>query len=210
MKPNDRERFAALITDALAFYRRDTSKFALNVWWQACQAFDFEQVAKALTAHAMDPEQGRFPPMPADIVKQLQGTRTDRSLLAWGKVLDAIQRVGAYQSVAFDDGIIHAAIEDLGGWVALCKGEMKDLPHVERRFCESYRAYAARGDVQFPPSLPGVHQLENGLNGRKSAPPVLIGRPERAAEVLRLGVPAPKTQITRNAAEAVAGLLGRA
>lgn len=208
MTPADRERFAQLITDALAFYRRDTSRFALDVWWQACQAFDFEQVSKALTAHAMDPEQGRFAPMPADIVKHLQGTRTDRSLIAWGKVLDGMQRVGAYETVCFDEGLIHAVIEDMGGWVKLCRSELTELPHVQRRFTETYRAYAARGAVQFPPLLPGAHDAGNTLRGYSSAKPVFIGDPQRASEVFRLGVAAPKTQITSAAgALALPGVL---
>lgn len=196
MTPSDRKQFAQLITDVLVFYRREPTKFTLDVWWQACQGFDYEQVTKALTAHAMDAERGQFCPMPADIVKQLQGTRTDRSLVAWGKVLDGMQRVGAYSTVCFDEGLIHAVIEDMGGWVKLCRSDLSELPHVQRRFAETYRAYAVRGDVQFPPSLPGAHDAGNALRGFESVAPVLIGNPQRAAEVNRLGIAAPKTQIT--------------
>jgi len=196
MNQSDKSSFAGLLSDAMAFYGRNVSDFALGVWWEACERFSFEQVSKALTAHAMDPEHGQFPPKPADIVRVLQGTRSDRALVAWGKVLDAMQRVGAYQSVVFDDGLIHIVVEDLGGWPAICQGEMENLPHVERRFCESYRAYAARGDQTFPALLPGVHQLQNGIAGKRQAPPMLIGNPDRAAEVLRLGSTGPKTQMT--------------
>lgn len=196
MQDSDRGKFSQLMSDAMAFYGKNVSTFALGVWWEACRNFSLEQVAKALTAHAMDPEQGQYQPKPANLVKALQGTRTDRSLIAWGKVLVAMQRVGAYTSVAFDDPVIHAAVEDLGGWAAICRGELNDLPHVERRFCESYRAYASRPDVAYVGVLPGVHQLENGLRGKESAPPILIGDPERAAAVMRNGGSAPKTQMT--------------
>lgn len=195
MIDSDKERFVRLLTDALAFYRRDLSKFALSVWWQACQSFDFEQVAKAITAHAMDPEKGQFAPMPADIVRQLQGTHTDRSLMAWGKVLDAIHRVGAYQTVVFDDGAIHAAIEDMGGWVKLCRSNTDELPHVQRRFTETYRAYARRPDIAFPPKLIGAHEAENALAGRRVAAPMLVGDAERAKQVMRLGSETGRTAI---------------
>ena len=98
MNASDKRAFKDLITQAMAFYRQDVSTFSLGVWWSACEAFSLEQVGKAFTAHATDAERGRFAPMPADIVKHLQGTQTDRSLMAWGKVLEGIQRVGAYQS----------------------------------------------------------------------------------------------------------------
>lgn len=203
MQPTDRAGFKTLMTDALAFYRRDLSAFALSVWWQACQSFDLEQVSKALTAHAMDPEQGRFAPMPADIVKQLQGTRTDRSLIAWGKVLDAAQRVGAYTSVCFDDGLIHVAIEDVGGWVALCRSSMDELQFMQKRFCESYRAYTTRGPVEYPRLLPGAHDQDNAVKGYSAKPPVLIGDPERAQSVLLGGSDMPKTRITHIASQLV-------
>ena len=210
MHATDRAAFRDLLADAMAFYRRDVSTFALSVWWQACQSFDFEQVAKALTAHAMDPERGQFAPMPADIVRQLQGTRTDRSLVAWGKALDAMQRVGAYTSVAFDDGVIHAVIEDMGGWVALCRTTMDELPFTQKRFCDTYRAYASRGDVTYPGLLVGECDANNALKGYRTNPPALIGNPERAKAVMQGGSSQPKTLITHviDAAESGVRRLG--
>lgn len=197
MKPQDRAAFAAYMTDVLAFHKQDATKFALNVWWQACQPFDIEQVQKALSAHTMDPDRGQFPPMPADIVRRLMGTTKDRALIAWGKALDAMQRVGAYQSVVFDDPVIHAVIEDLGGWIKVCRGELGDLGYTEHRFCESYRAYASRPvPTEYPALLVGCHELDNRTAGRRVAPPVLVGDPAKAADVLRLGGTGPKTQLT--------------
>ena len=71
MNPADRGEFARLLTDALAFYGKDVSRFALDVWWQACQPFTLDQVSRALTRHAMDAERGQFAPKPADLVRQL-------------------------------------------------------------------------------------------------------------------------------------------
>jgi hypothetical protein len=178
----------------MAFYRRDVSKFALSVWWSACEPFDMEQVAKALTAHAMDPEQGRFPPMPADIVKQLAGTKTDRAIIAWGKAYGAISAVGGYSSVAFDDAVIHAVIEDMGGWPKFCVTMLDELPFVQKRFCETYRAYVTRGDVPYAAVLSGVHAINNARFDRPSKP-VLIGDPIKAASIAT-GPSIPRAQIT--------------
>lgn len=196
MKANEKRQFMELMTDAMAFYRQDVSTFALSVWWQACERYELEQVAKALTSHAMDPERGQFPPKPADLVRVLQGTQTDRSLIAWGKALDAMQRVGAYQSVCFDDPAIHAAIEDMGGWPKLCRSTSDELPHVQRVFCQTYRAYSGRGDFSYPARLVGVHEAENALAGQRTAPPTLIGSPEKAKQIASGGSMLPKTQIT--------------
>lgn len=196
MTDQDKREFKELITSVLAFYRQDASTFALQVWWAACEHYDMEQVRRALNAHAVDPERGQFAPKPADIVKALAGTKTDRARVAWGKAFDAMQRIGAYRSVAFDDPVIHAVIEDLGGWTKVCRSDMEELSHLERRFCEAYRAYSGRPDMAFPAKLIGEFEAINRHEGRKVAPPVLIGDPQKAADVLRLGGTGAKTQFT--------------
>lgn len=204
MNTSDKKAFGELLADVMALYRRDVSSFALGVWWDALAGFELAQVAKAFSAHAMDPEHGQFPPLPADLVRVLQGTRTDRSLIAWGKVLDAMQRVGAYQSVIFDDGAIHAAIEDVGGWVQICRSDVDELPFLQKRFCDAHKAYTARPDLRYPSHLVGDHEATNALNGKPVTPPTLIGDAEAALRVLRTGVDGPKTAIT--AGEAAADL----
>jgi hypothetical protein len=194
MKPTDRKAFQSLLTDAMAFYRQDVSTFALSVWWEACSGFEMEQVTKAFTAHAMDPERGQFAPKPADVVRLLQGTHVDRSLVAWGKVLDAIQRVGGYESVAFDDPAIHAAIEDLGGWPLMCSGEMKDLPFLQKRFCDAHKAYSLRPGTPYPPVLTGRFEAGNRIAGLPIAAPTLIGSREAALKVIAGGSTAGRTE----------------
>lgn len=201
MAPTEKSKFIEVLSGVHDFYGKDLSKFAMAVWAQACEAFDVEQVTKALSAHLMDPERGQFMPKPADIVRQIQGTSTDRSLMAWGKVMDACQRVGAYTSVCFDDGLIHAVIEDMGGWIKLCRGSTDDLPFTQKRFCDTYKAYAARGEANYPAMLPGEFHLNNAVRGYATEPPVLIGNPEKAQRVLKSGCAAPKTQITHVTSE---------
>lgn len=189
MTDADKPAFGALLTDALAYWRQDVSEFTLRVWWDGCRSFDLEQVGRALSAHAADPERGRFPPMLADVVKHLLGTQADRSLIAWGKVYAAAHAVGAYSSVAFDDAAIHAAIEDMGGWVQFCSSTEHELPHLQRRFCELHRAHSARPGV-YPPRLIGRHEQDNHSTGR--APPdgeltALVGDLARCREVIAQG-----------------------
>lgn len=173
MHPNDKANFYRLISDALGYYRQDASEFALSVWWAGCQPFSFEQVSKALTAHATDPDKGQFPPKVADIVRQLAGTKTDRSLLAWGRVHDAMSQIGAYQDVTFNDDAIHAAIMDLGGWVKLCRTDLKDLGYAQHRFCETYRAYQSAGTEKIAALMgdrsPDAMYLKKGLPVPKRA-----------------------------------------
>lgn len=198
MTEAEKPKLLALIADVMAFYGKDTSKFALGVWWEACRPFDLDQVRGALNAHAMDPESGVFAPKPADLVRLLHGTATDRSRKAWGKLMDAMQRVGAYQTVVFDDPVIHAVVEDLGGWMKLCRSEMAELSYTEHRFCESYRAYSNRPGAleSYPAKLLGQFELDNRQNGRKVGPPVLLGDPQKAQQVLAMGCTDGRQKIT--------------
>jgi hypothetical protein len=159
MKPSEKSDFAKLITDVLGYYRQDASSFTLSLWWQACQGFEMEQVSKALSGHAMDAERGVYAPKVADGVRVLAGTMADRAALAWGKVLGAMSAVGAYSDVVFDDpaihAAIHAAIEDLGGWVKVCRGETAELSYLQHRFCQLHKAYTAQGTFEYQRRLIG-------------------------------------------------------
>ncbi len=205
MKPADRQRFAALITDAMAFYGKDVSPFALNVWWQACERFEFEQVSKALTRHAMDPERGQFAPKPADMIRMLAGTATDRAQIAWGKACEAMQRVGAYQDVVFDDPVIHAVVDDLGGWPKFCRSELAEMSYLQHRFTESYRAYAGREGIEYPRKLIGDRASDDMYSKRGLPPPkpAIVGDINRAREVYRTGSLSGKTSIAFQALQAI-------
>lgn len=198
--------FRELLANALSFYRQDVTPFMLDVWWQACQGFDIEQIRKAMTAHAMDPDRGQFAPRPADIVRQLGGTATDRALMAWGKVMGAIQSVGAYTDVVFDDPAIHAAIEDLGGWPKVCRGDLKDLSYLQHRFTESHRAYTGRVQFDYPRRLTG-DRSPDAMFAKRGLPlprPALVGDPERAQQVMARGSDGGKTPIAFNGVAALA------
>ena len=87
-------------------------------------------------------------------------------------------------------------ITDLGGWVTFCRTETDELPHLQRRFCDSYRAYARRPDVAYPAKLIGDHETGNALHGYENPGPTLIGDPQRALQVQHKGGDGPKTRIT--------------
>lgn len=200
MQASDRNNFNALIADVMAYYKQDVSRFALDIWWDACNKVEFEQVAKAMSAHAKDPERGQFAPKVADIVRLLQGTPTDRAQLAWGKVLEAMQRIGSYTDVVFDDPAIHAVVEDLGGWVKICRSTYDELSYLQHRFTESHQAYTRKGEFQYPRMLGGERSpdsmyLAKGLPVPK---PAVVGDVEAARLVYKGGSKSAKTMITMN------------
>lgn len=168
MRPNEQPEFVGYITQVLAFYKQDTSDFALTVWWEACKPFDLEQVRKALTGHALHPERGQFAPKPADLVRELAGTYTDRALLAWGRVSRAMAEVGAYATVDFGDPVIHATVRELGGWSMICRIPNDEQQFLQKRFCDFFRTYTTRGAPDAPLALQGDHDGENAAKALES------------------------------------------
>lgn len=206
MQPSERAPFAQLVTDVLAYYRQDASRFVLDLWWGACQPFELAQIRQAMQRHATDAEHGRFAPKVADVVRILAGTAADRAALAWGKALEAMGSVGAYTDVVFDDPAIHAAVQDLGGWPKLCRTDLKELGYLQHRFCESHRAYTGRGSFDYPRCLGGDRSPDSDYARVGLPPPRLafIGNAERARRVYEGGSAAGKTAVRFHTLQAIA------
>lgn len=188
MRTQDKVKFAELLAGVMAVHSKNVTQMLLDIWWNAMQRYDLDQVREAFNQQTMDPDSGQFCPKPADIVKQLQGTHGDRAMLAWGKVFDAIGCVGPHRSVQFDDAAIHACIDDLGGWIQICKITMDELPFLQKRFCDTYRAYSRRPRHEYPKTLIGLSDLQNASSKVpiEPPPPTLIGDPETARQVALL------------------------
>lgn len=191
MQPQDREMFGQMLAAVYSLYRQELSQGVMEMWWAALRTYDLAAVRTGFNSHASNPDGGRFLPMPADIVKALGGTNKDQSLLACAALMKAVREVGHYRSVAFDDPIIHRCVQDMGGWMEVCKVNEKEAPHFERRFMDLYRAYRTRDAVpEHPAKLVGYIEAVNSFNGYadhpaaiREAEPVLIGNKERAAKV---------------------------
>lgn len=205
MQQSDFRDFSQLVTDVLAYYRQDASRFVLDLWWVACQNFELEQVRAAMQRHATDADHGRFAPKVADVVRILSGTATDRAALAWGKALEAMSSVGSYRDVVFDDPAVHAVIEDLGGWPKVCRTELDELSFLQHRFCEGHRAYSGRGTFDYPRRLMGDRSpdSEYAKKGLPPPKPALVGDPNRARLVYEQGSASGKTAISYQVLQAI-------
>lgn len=198
MKQSDKREFAKLITDVMAYYRQDASNFTIQLFWNACENFEMEQIQRAVQAHCLDAEKGVFPPKVADIVRVLSGTVTDRAALAWGKAHEAMSSVGAYSDVVFDDPAIHAAIEDCGGWVKICRSQVEELSYLQHRFCASHKAYTGRGEFEYQRRLIGDRSPDRDyeVRGIPLPKPAIVGDIEKARIVYRGGNVGGKTAIS--------------
>lgn len=208
MKQQDYFEFIELMSSVCELYSKaPLSEFTISIWWGALESFSFQEVRAGLSRHIQNPDNGQFFPKPADVVRALGGTTADSAAIAWSKLDRAVRSVGLYQDVAFDDAIIHAVVQDMGGWVAVCSKSDQEWPFVQREFENRYRGYATRRVTpDYPPILIGVASASNAMNAHEFRPelrnykskPVLIGEVKRAQLVIAGGVEcAGGTKITR-------------
>ena len=188
MKQEDFQKFREGIEGVYTFYNKEISTFALDVWWNALRAYDLSAVIESFNRHLMNPDAGMWLPKPADIVKMFGGRTQDRALMAWSKVDRAVRSVGNYESVAFDDPVIHRVIHEMGGWIGLGQKTEDDWPFVAKEFENRYRGYAMRSETpDYPPTLIGIAEAHNSRKGLATERPRLIGNADVAAQVMRGG-----------------------
>jgi len=188
MQQRDYDDFFALMESTAQLYGKELSATAIELWFRALQYHDLYAVREGLSRHIQNPDTGQFMPKPADVIRMLGGSTQDSALLAWSKVDKAVRGIGTYESVVFDDPIIHAVLADMGGWVALGSKLEKEWPFIAREFENRYRGYKTLGKIeQYPPVLEGITQMENELRGLPSLEPMLIGNKHQAIQTRKHG-----------------------
>lgn len=198
MQTADNGKFIELLTGVHDFYGKELSEFAIGVWLQAMQPFEFDAVRDAFNRHCVNTDAGQFMPKPADIVKMLQGSSQDSALRAWAKVDRAVRHIGTYESVAFDDPLIHRVLHEMGGWIALGTKTEDEWPFVAKEFENRYRGYRSRNATpEYPPVLIGIAEAHNSKEGFKTAEPMLIGDHSQAHAVMQRGSSAPMLGMAR-------------
>jgi len=184
----EKKRFATLLTGLSEYYGKEVSKALAGIYWEGLKQYDFDAISKACQLHMASPdENGRWFPKIADITKYLEGSTQDQAELAWSKVDKAIRQVGVYADVVFDDPVIHAVLQDMGGWIVLGDKDDEAWPFVGKEFKTRYRGYKQKTQQpEYPARLIGVANAHNAANGQPLQPPRLVGDMAKCKEVLRL------------------------
>lgn len=187
MQISERDNFAKMLLGLAELYGKTMSKTVMKFYWQALVVYPWQDVVEAMRLHTEDPDTGQFMPKPADIIRIIKGNSQSQSLQAWSKVERAIRQIGPYRSVVFDDVIIHAVMDEMGGWVKLCKVSHKELPFIAREFQIRYTAYKHQAPNHYPAKLIGLIEHQNLIQGHRAESVVLLGNAEKAKNVLSKG-----------------------
>lgn len=157
---------------------REMTAEIFKLWLAALNSYPFEEIKNAFNRY-IQTERGM--PEPVDILDILCGSSENLALAALIKVEKAMSRYGSYATVVFDDPIIHAVIDGLGGWIKCCHVTDRELTWWEKDFRERYRLHLSCGipsDVS--PKLLGILDETNLPHGAIPQKPVVIGDYEKA------------------------------
>lgn len=166
MTDDDRERFARVILMIAETYKDSFSTPRHELYFQSLRRFEIDDIERALPIMIADPVR-KFSPRPSDFVETIEGTPTDRALRSVTRVEVAAAAVGPYHSVTFgsdlEGRLIHALIEHLGGWVAVCNrfADSKDRGFLIAEFTKLHRMFEKTRPNVVMDHMPGIFEVTN-------------------------------------------------
>ncbi len=187
MQVSERDDFIKLLAGASELYGKEMSKVLVRLYWQVLQTYSLADVSKAFESHFSNPDNGQFMPKPADLIRAMKGNSQTQSLQAWSKVAEAIRLVGPYQSVVFDEPYIHIVVQDMGGWVKICRTSEREFPFVAKEFQTRYTHTQHQAPNTYPKMLTGLTEHQNMLDGYEVPSPYLLGNTQQAQAILENG-----------------------
>lgn len=180
----EQKDFIKILAAVGEMYHREVTPSFIKLYWEVLQPYAWEDVSFAFEAHVKDPTTGQFMPKPADIIRVIKGGGECQSLQAWSKVEKAIRLVGPYRSVVFDDPIIHAVLQEMGGWIKICHSSEKQLLFVAKEFQTRCASFRYKAPTLFPNHFAGIIEHKNAHQGIYNEHLMFIGNKEKAQAVL--------------------------
>jgi hypothetical protein len=179
-----KEKFSELLMVLGEIFDKSLSAGLIMIYFDALKIYTDEQIERAIKTASLT---CKFFPKPSELLEFINGNSTDRGVLAWEKFYRALGRVGTYQSVIFDDPVIHSAIELMGGWIEAGKWLMDEMKWKQKEFLSLYPVMARKRE--HPEHLAGIIEMGNNRKGLVDhiPQPVFIGeRKELSKPILEL------------------------
>jgi hypothetical protein len=162
-------KFKEYMATLCELHDRTMSKLLTDLYWKVLEPFTNEQCEEAFKEIIYS---NKFFPKPADFREVLLGKKSNKATEAWLEVLNAVARIGNYQSIKFDDSAIHSVIQAMGGWPQLCMMESTEEKWKQKEFERLYEVIAGRGG-KHPDYLPGTTEMENHKLGHEVHPEII-------------------------------------
>lgn len=175
MTENDRSAFAKIMMTLAEVYDKKLTDQFIKLYMAALVQYSIDEIESAAAQIIRTKTFHKFP-LPAEFIEILEPPEKieTTAILSLDTVFEAMERYGAYQSIAFDDPIIHAVITYLGGWEKVCLSRRQCTTETTDRFwrkefCELYRAFRNSDLSGVPDYLPGTYERQNTQSGYVAA-----------------------------------------
>jgi hypothetical protein len=202
MKNEDYAEFEEIMKRAalLTFQQRGKDWLELIItMFEELIKYDLGRVRAAVRDHVRTE---KFFPALADVVKRIEGSGSERAATAWATVVRAVSRIGRSNSVAFPAPAYVYAIEQMGGWINLCrtltteeeKWRGKDFEQLfqigERVAVWDADTIYKDGTVRVPMYCVGEYEINNKRRGY-ALPDIINAESGKALPNFRSTLPAP-------------------
>ena len=185
---DNREEIVLLLMQVFDYYGKNLSDKSMEMYLLGLADMSADEVRQALSAHVRNPDKGMYVPKVADIVGYKTGDSVSQADAAWAQVYRAVESVGKYDSVVFDDALVHVVVQMMGGWAKLCDCEdYEELTWRGKDFVRIYRGLVGKPLPEYPRHLPGLSEIGNASRGFASDPPLLLGNRAQARLVFEGG-----------------------
>ena len=154
MEKNDYKIFAAAWRNALTIYGKDADTDVIATVFGTLQGYPLDEVLAAINEHLVDPNDGRFQPKPADIVRNIQRHANAVAGEAFDQIL---KQLNPYATPLFDDTRAAGAVCAIGGWQAICRINHNEIERTKARFIEAYN----NGATPRANLLKGIVEIDN-------------------------------------------------
>lgn len=166
------------------YFEAQPSAGLTEVYYQAFKHWEYEDFKKGCE-RVMDKRVYKGLPKIPEIKEAIYGNLEDRAALAYHTMINALKRVGSWQTVIFEDGAIGQAIDAMGGWEYVNNITIDEWKFRRKDFESLYIAHTNRGDTK-PFTCFGLFDKINGTSGHISQnKPILITRSGEHSEVER-------------------------
>lgn len=191
MTDDDKTRFALAIASLAEVFDKSLSSNVIKAYFEALHGFDIEQVERSVV---IAKRMCQFFPRPANLIEFIIGDPQDRAAIAWARFTKALDYVGTYQSVNFNDPVLHAVVVGMGGWQEmwrLSRLDDNELGYKRAEFMKLYTAISKKPSLEAPARLIGQSEAYNVARGHFGHDPVISigegGTPEVKRELQSKG-----------------------
>ncbi len=177
MEDKDKKAFEQIMITLQDIYGssgKPLTELRMSFYWKSLEDLSIEEINNAIIEISKTRTIQTFP-TPAEIREAVRGKADDRAELAFETLIGAIQSVGPWGSVIFQDGIIAQCVDAMGGWDEVNNWLTADRQWHRKEFIQLYKIHERRGRLG-PAKIVGLHEANNRINGYDyNIMPVMIG-----------------------------------